>query len=339
MEDWLISLAIVGGTIVVAKLTYWSISIILRSITSRTQTKLDDLIIAKLERPAILGIILIGLYYATERLHFAEKVDLYIHRAFVFLIAINVTWFIVRVVDALIEEYLKPYSKRDDNELNDQMILLIERGANLVLWTVGLILGLNNAGFDVGALIAGLGIGGLALALAAQDTVKNIFGGVMIFLDKPFEIGDRILINSYDGFVEYIGIRSTRLRTLEGRIVTLPNAQFSDSPIENVTLEPSRRIIIILGLVYDTPPEKLDEAISILKDISAQSPLLIRDQSVVFFESFNASSLDIKFVYFIRSGENIMATQTEINKQILARFNNAGLQFAFPTRTVYNKQG
>lgn len=337
IEAWLISGAIIVGTILLARLAYWIISRMVRSITSRTETKLDDLIIDKMERPAVLGIILIGLSYAVERLHFTDKVDLYVHRAFVFLIAINLTWFLIRIVDAVIEEYLRPYAKRDDNDLDDQMILLIERGASLVLWTVGIIVGLNNAGFDVGALIAGLGIGGLALALAAQDTVKNIFGGVMVFIDKPFSIGDRIRIDGFDGFVHYIGIRSTRIKTLEGRIVTIPNAHFSDKAIENVTIEPSRRVVVSLGLVYNTPPDKLDEAIAILKAISDSSEAIITQDTVVFFETFNAHSLDVKLVYFIKKESDIFITQTEVNKQILARFNAAGLEFAFPTRTIYNK--
>ncbi|MCW5909145.1 MAG: mechanosensitive ion channel family protein [Chitinophagales bacterium] len=337
IADWLVSALIITVTLIIARLLYILLSRVVKVFTSKTETKLDDLLVDKLETPAIFCTILIGLNVALERLHFTPASDTYIHRAFVFLTAISITWFLVRVVHALIEEYLRPYSQREDNQLDEQVIMLVERGASLILWTLGVIAGLNNAGFDVGALIAGLGIGGLALALAAQDTVKNIFGGVMVFLDKPFKLGDRIKIGSFDGFVDYIGIRSTRIKTLEGRIVTIPNAQFSDSPIENITIEPARRIVTVLGLVYETSPEKLQEAIRILRNISDTSTRVINTDTLVFFENFGAYSLDIKFVYFIRKGEEIFSVQSEINTEILKRFNEAGLQFAYPTQTLYRK--
>lgn len=337
IADWLISLAIIAITLLAARLLYILLSRVVKVFTSKTETKLDDLLVIKLETPAIFCTVLIGLNIALERLHFTPTSDANIHRAFVFLTAISITWFLVRVVHALIEEYLRPYSQREDNKLDEQIILLVERGASLLLWTLGVIAGLNNAGFDVGALIAGLGIGGLALALAAQDTVKNIFGGVMVFLDKPFKLGDRIKIENFDGFVEYIGIRSTRLKTLEGRIVTIPNAQFSDSPIENISIEPARRVVTVLGLVYETPPEKLQEAIRILRNIADTSTKLVNADTLVFFENFGAYSLDIKFIYFIRKGEEIFSVQSEINTEILKRFNEAGLQFAYPTQTLYKK--
>jgi MscS family membrane protein len=339
LEEWLTSVLIIFLSVLIARGAYWLLGTMLKKITQRTETQLDDLIIDKMERPAIMLIIIIGVRFALEGLHFTEGVDTFIHRSFIIVIALNVTWFVLRLVEAFIENFLVPYAKRDDNTLDDQMILLVERGIRVVLWTIGIIVALNNAGFDVGALIAGLGIGGLAVALAAQDTVKNIFGGIMIFIDKPFRIGDRVVIGEYDGFVEYIGIRSTRMRTLAGRQVTIPNAQFTDRPIENITIEPARRVDLIVGLTYDTPPEKMELAINILKDIAVTHPNVITEQTIVFFQTFNAFSLDIKFVYYIQKGNDIFETQTAINREILKRFNDNGLEFAFPTRTVYNKEG
>lgn len=336
--DWLISFGIIFGAIIFARFTYFVIGKVIKAFTSKTKTTLDDAIVEKIERPAIMLIILLGSRFSLERLHFVDKLDSVIHRAFVLIIALNITWFIVRIISAIIEEYLIPYSKRDDNRLDDQMVLLIDRGIGTLLWTIGIILGLNNAGFDVGALIAGLGIGGLALALAAQDTVKNIFGGVTIFVDKPFRIGDRIIINNMDGFVEHIGVRSTRLRTLEGRLITIPNLQFSESPIENITIEPARRIVVNLGLTYNTPPQKMEQAIEILKQIvHDNSNIVIEENTRLFFSNFGAYSLDIRFIYFIKKEADIFQTQHTINQQILERFNSNGLEFAYPTQTIYRK--
>ncbi len=338
IKEWLIAFSIIVFTIILARLAYILLSRVLKIFTGKTKTKLDDLLLEKLETPAVFLIILIGVNFSLERLHFSGQLDLYVHRCFVFLTTISITWFLVRVVHALIEEYLRPYSLRNDNSLDEQIIMLMERGAGMILWTFGIIVGLNNAGFDVAALIAGLGIGGLALALAAQDTVKNIFGGLMVFLDKPFKLGDRIKIGDFDGFVDYIGIRSTRLRTLEKRIVTIPNAQFSDSPIENITIEPSRKVITTLGLEYDTTPEKMEEAMKILKDIAIECPLVHSDELYTFFENLNAYSLDIKFIYFIKKESDILQAQNDINLEILKRFNASGLSFAFPSQTIYKKE-
>ncbi len=339
LENWLISFGIIIVSIFLARATYWLLGTIVKSFTSRTKTNLDDLVVDKLEKPAVMLIISLGIRYGLERLHFAEGIDAFIHRGFIIVVAINVTWFIVRTVEAFIENYLIPYSKKDDNTLDDQMVLLIERGMRIILWSLGFIVALNNAGFDVGALIAGLGIGGLALALAAQDTVKNIFGGIMIFIDRPFRIGDRVVIGSYDGFVEYIGIRSTRLRTLAGRMVTIPNAQFTDHPIENITIEPARRIDLALGLTYDTPPERIELAMNILREISKESNSIIHDdQTRIMFSSFGAYSLDIKMIYYIQKGKDIFDVQTIINGTVLKRFNENNLEFAFPTQTLYKKQ-
>ncbi len=338
MEEWIIAFSIILFTIVIARLAYLLLSRVLKVFTGKTKTKLDDLLVQKLETPAVFLIILIGLNFALERLHFGVKLELYVHRSFIFLTTISITWFLVRVAYALIEEYLRPYSQRSGSNMDEQVVMLTERGSGILLWMFGIIAGLNNAGFDVGALIAGLGIGGLALALAAQDTVKNIFGGLMVFLDKPFKLGDRIKIGDFDGFVDYIGIRSTRLRTLENRIVTIPNAQFGDSPIENITVEPSRKIITKLGLEYDTSPEKLEEAMRILKVIATECPLVHSDEIHIFFENLNAYSLDIKFIYFIKKESDILQAQNDINLEILRRFNASGLSFAFPSQTIYKKE-
>jgi MscS family membrane protein len=337
-EDWILALIIIVVTIAIARLAYLVFSRVMKMFTGKTENKLDDVLVEKLETPAVFCIILIGFNVAMEYLHFTPTADKYIHRAFVFLTALSLTWLLIRIVYSVIEEYLKPQMRREEHGMNEQMVMLIERGAGLILWTLGIVVGLNNAGFDVGALIAGLGIGGLALALAAQDTVKNIFGGMMVFLDKPFKLGDRIKIGSLDGFVEYIGIRSTRIKNQEGRIVTIPNAQFSDSPIENITIEPSRKVVTVLGLVYSTTAEQMEQAMNILRDISEKSGKVNHWESTISFEKFSPSSLDIQFVYFIKKTEDIPKAQTEINLQILKRFKEAGLDFAYPTQTVYQKQ-
>lgn len=336
VENWLISFGIILGAIIIAKIFYWIIGKYVKRITAKTKTKLDDLLIDKLEEPVVYGIGIIGLYWGFNRLSFGPGVDSFFSHLFTFLFTLNITWLVVRTIDAIIEEYLVPLVEKSESDLDDQLMPLVRKVFKAILWVMGIIIGLNNAGFDVAALIAGLGIGGLALALAAQDTVKNIFGGIMVYLDKPFKVSDRIIISGHDGFVEEVGIRSTRIRTLEGRQITIPNAQFSESPIENITREPARKITLNLGLTYETSPEDMEKALEMLKVIGTEHDST-EDNVLVSFNNWGDSALGILFIYFIKPDHDLLQTQTDINMRILREFNAAGLDFAYPTQTIYRK--
>jgi len=274
---------------------------------------------------------------AFEQLSFNDWLDDWLKKAMHVAFTINFTWLIARTVDTLIREYLTPLVTGSENQLDDQLLPLARKGIRTIIWTLGIVLALNNAGYNVGALLAGLGIGGIALAMAAKDTVANMFGGLTIFVDKPFTIKDRIKIGGYDGIVEEIGIRSSRIRTLQGRLVTIPNHKFTDSFVENVTSEPSRKVSMNIGLTYDTPPEKMERAIQILKKIQESDPGL-EDKIWLVFDSFGDFSLGINFVYYISPGQDKTEVQTRINLNILKRFNDEGLEFAFPTQTIFTVQ-
>jgi MscS family membrane protein len=336
VQNWAISLGIMVGAFVIAKIVYWAIGKYVKKLAAKTKSGLDDLLVDKLEEPVVYGMIIIGFYWGFNRLTFGENVDNFFSHVFVIIFTLNVTWLIVRVIDSLIVEYIVPLVSKSESDLDDQLMPVIRKSIKGMFWALGLIIGMNNAGFDVAALIAGLGIGGLALALAAQDTVKNIFGGIMVFIDKPFKMKDRIKVNGWDGFVEEIGVRSTRLRTLEGRLVTIPNGQFSDNAVENVTLEPSRKVVVNLGLTYETSPSDMEKAIQMLKDIAAANVKLEKDV-LISFNSWGDFAMGILFIYYIKSPDDILDAQTEMNMQILRQFNEAGLEFAYPTQTIYRK--
>lgn len=336
IENWLISLALIVGAIILAKFLYWFVDRYVKRLTAKTKSNLDDILIDKLEEPVVYGVGMLGFYWAFQRLSFAPGVDRFFDHLFIIIFTLNLTWLFVRIIDSLILEYLMPLVQQSESDLDDHLMPVVRKLVKLVFWSLGIIIGLNNAGFDVAALIAGLGIGGLALALAAQDTVKNIFGGIMIYLDKPFKVKDRIIINSFDGFVEEVGIRSTRIRTLEGRLVTIPNARFSEDAIVNITKEPARKVVVQLGLTYQTPPEKMDVAMDILKKIATEMPEL-EENVIVSFMSWGDFSLGIQLIYFIKVGEDFFKVQNDVNMQILRQFNEQQLQFAYPTQTIYRK--
>ncbi len=332
--NWTYSLLIILGAVLVARALYWGAKKFGKILVSRTKSKLDDLLLDKMEEPAAFGIVLIGLWWGVDRLDFPETAHGFISNTFQVLIAIDITWFVARTIDALIEQYLLPRVQKTEGDLDDQLLPILRKGLRTIIWIIGIIVGLNNAGYNVSALLAGVGIGGLAMAMAAKDFVANIFGGVTVFVDKPFKVGDRIQIDGFDGTVTEIGIRSTRMNTLAGRMVTIPNHKFTDSYVENVSVEPSRKVKLVLGLTYDTSSERLEEAIQILNEIALASTL-IEDNHVASFTDFGDFSLGITFIYYIKKGEDVMHVPSDINKQILTRFNAAKLEFAFPTQTLH----
>jgi MscS family membrane protein len=336
--DWSISLAIIIGILAAAKILYWIFTRIIKSLVSRTKTKLDDIIVDMLEEPIVLIVTIIGVWFAVGRLTFSEQAVDGISKGYWFMITLAVAWLLARLVDAVIKEYVVPLTQKTENDLDDQVVPIIRKAIRATIWILGVIVALNNAGYNVGALLAGLGIGGLALAMAAKDTVANIFGGITIFTDKPFKINDRIKVNGFDGTVSEIGIRSTRLKTLENRIVTIPNSKFTDGMVENVSSEPSRKVVLKLGLTYGTTAEKIQAGMKALKSIVDENEAL-EENSVISFTEFGDFSLGILFIYYIRKEADIMNAQTEVNMEIKQRFEKEGIEMAFPTQTVYTIAG
>lgn len=334
VENWAIALAIILGAIVFARLIYRVINFTVLQLTSRTHTKLDDIIVERLRKPSVFGIVLVGLWSAFEYLKFTPKIDKTIDKAFAILTVFVLTWLIVRIINELLKEFLGAYSLKNYGSTDTPLVRVSQQTAKTIIWSMGIVVALNNAGFDVGALIAGLGIGGLAFALAAQHTVKNMFGGAVLFFDKPFEVGDRIIIDEFDGVVTDIGIRRTIVRTLEGRLVTIPNGFFSEKAIVNFSKGPFERIVNEITLDYNTSPDKITQAISILQQIGVEKREFLADDAVAFLENLSAYSLDIKFIYFLKLSLENPQIRTEINTEILTRFNHAGLKFAYPTQQI-----
>lgn len=337
IEQYLIAFGIILAAIIGGKLLYWISKKFISKLTARSKSKLDDIIVDKVEEPVVFGIVLgVSWWALSTKLNYSDGGE-FISHIFGFLSVINITWMVARLSDALIEEYIVPLTEKTESDLDDQLLPIFRKGLRIIIWTLGIIVGLNNAGYDVGAVIAGLGIGGLAFALAAQDTVKNFFGGIMIFADKPFALGDRIQIGDIDGFVREIGIRSTRVETLAGRIVTVPNSMFSDDAVENVELEPTRKVKLNLGLTYDTTADQMEEAIALLQKIAENHKDFVGDDIYIGFDSFGDFSLGITFIYFIRKDADIFETQTKMNLAILRQFGEHKLDMAFPTQTVYHQ--
>jgi len=338
--DWAIAFVIFIAAILLSKLVYYLVSKIVKQFTKRTKSKLDDIIIDKLEEPVMFAIIIAGIWYGLSILNLSDWVEGVKGSAFYFVITFNIAWFVVRLLNALIDEYLVPIVEKSETDLDDQLLPIAQKTISISIWALAFIIGLDNAGYDVTALIAGLGIGSLAFALAAKDSVSHLFGGVVLFTDKPFTINQRIIAQGYDGIVKEIGIRSTRIQTLDGRMVTLPNGIIANDSIINVSTETARKITMDLGLTYDTTPENMQLAMDLLQEISKENPALDESRTVTAFTAFGDFALNIRYIYYIKKGSDIFGTMTAVNMEILKKFNGNKLDFAFPTQTLYTvKEG
>ncbi len=333
---WMKALAIIVAALIVGKTVYWIFQNVARRLTAKTDTKLDDIILDMIEEPLVVILTVLGFGIGVGTLHFeSDGVSNFIANAMTAAITLSVAWLFARLIDSLIKEYLVPLTERTKSDLDDQLLPILRKGAKLGIWIVGIIVALNNAGYDVAALLAGLGVGGLALAIAAQDTVANVFGGATIFADRPFVIGDRVRVGGYDGIIRDIGIRSCRLETRDGAMVTMPNNLFTSSAVENVSSGIGRRIVNTLGLTYDTTPEQMQRAMDILREIATENEG-VADDVKISFTSWGDFAMGIRFAIFIKPEAHFRNTESAVNLEILKRFNAEGLDFAFPTQTLYN---
>lgn len=328
LETWLYAIFIVLAGVIIGWILSEILDFSIRKITSKTRSNLDDELIRQAKKPVQVLLFLLSVRYAATQLVIHPTVEEKINRVLIFFVIMVVTWFISRLVNAVIFEIFDTGKKQEEIPQWETFTPVLKKGLRFGIWTIGFIMALNNAGFDVGALLAGLGIGGLALALASQDTVKNIIGGLIIVFDKPFRLGDRVRVDTFEGFVEDIGLRSTRLRSLEGRLISIPNTLFSDKPITNISREPDRRIVLTMQLSHDNSQEKMLEAQTLIRDILSSHPQVNPVNYEVFASGFGPFGIEITMIYFIKLGNTFTQVQDEINMMIRERFYLNQIQLA-----------
>ena len=329
--DWIKAIIDIVITAGLSKLVMWILPIFFRRFSKVSEKELKD-ILRKCAMPICLLIIFIGIRLSLT--HFPlDKYHQIISMTYTVVSCLTITWFMSNVITTLICRFIA--SRNTDGKNNSAvMVPTIKHLLQVVIWGGGIAITLSNTGYDVKALLAGLGFGGVALALAAKNTVTNFLGGATLLIDNPFSIGDRVRVANYDGVVSFIGLRSFRLNTLDGTEVTIPNSNIIDNAVENVTREPARRIVLKLQLTYTTNAEQIELAMNTLKDIALNNPH-VDNNCHVFFCDFAEYSLDIKFIYYIIKGCDIFGTQSEMNLLILNRFQSNGIHFAFPTHSLF----
>lgn len=333
IENWGISILIILGAIIIVKLLSLLGKKVIKPFVTGTDNHLDDVIFYSLEAPVKFAIILLGIWIAIHRLVYPDSFVKVVDNAYSILFVLDITWFFGRLFSSLLQVY---WGKQSNGQAN-KMMPIIKRTILVIVWLIGIVMALSNVGVNISALLGTLGIGGIAFALAAQDTVKNVFGTFTILTDKPFSIGDTIRVDSYEGTVVDVGVRSTKIMNYDKRIITFPNYKITDTSIVNISSEPMRRVVLNLGLTYDTTSEKMKEALELLKSIPKRVENVSSNPSdiVAVFTEYSDSALVIMYIYFIEKQGDILGVTSNMNMEILAAFNKAGLNLAFPTRTVY----
>lgn len=237
---------------------------------------------------------------------------------------------------------LSEYSAEESNHLDRTLVEMLRMVLRILILSIALFLAIRIiTGKPLTTLLAGLGIGGLAVALAAQDTLKNFFGSIMILVDKPFALGERIQVAEYDGVIEAIGFRSTRIRTLTGHQVVIPNDKMAAASVENIGRRPHIRRLVNIGLTYSTGPEKMELALDIVRKILENHEGMTEDLPPrVHFSDFNADSLNIMILYWYSPPDywKFMEFSEKVNLAIMREFESNGIEFAFPSTTTYLEQ-
>jgi MscS family membrane protein len=291
--------------------------------------------------PMRILLIAIAVYALQEILVLPKAADTFTETIVNILATIAIVVFLYRLLD-LVEYELTKFVSREDNEFDLNLVQMVRVVSKVLIVVFGFIYLLKAAtGKPMTTLLAGLGIGGLAVALAAQDTLKNLFGSFMLMIDKPFVVGDWVHIEGEHATVEEIGLRSTRIRTFAGHVIAIPNEKVAAMSIENVQRRPFIRRKTDITVTYDTPPDKVEKAVALIKDILRDRPELDPERPPkVYFSDFNDTSLNILMVYWFKKNDYWASVEFDetVNFQIMRAFEQEGIEFAFPTTTTYLAQ-
>lgn len=331
------AIAIVAGFFLLHFLRWLFTGILTRLCRRSTGDTYRSLLLREpLQRPLALFITSIFWLSALQILAFPEGAD----KVLKTLLQFCVGWAAISIVYQAVNaggRRFEVIAKDTPNPLDDQIAPLLSRTARILVIVLGILMILQNVGVNVVSILAGLGLGGLALALAAQDTAANLFGSITILFDRPFQIGDLVKVGDSEGTVEEIGLRSTRLRTAPGTVITVPNSIMAKDKIENFGARPSHRIRHVIGVTYDTSPQKLNEFMDHIRYTLVQHPLVAKDNVAVFFNQFGDSSLNVLVNFYVSTSDltEELKVQQEILLQIMQIAADNKVDFAFPSRTVY----
>ncbi|MFY0690024.1 MAG: mechanosensitive ion channel family protein [Cyclobacteriaceae bacterium] len=311
-------------------------TIFIKGLKAAGYEMLADGYLLPIARPASMFFITLLILLFYPALQLPPATSRYILVGLQMLLPIFGTIMFYKMIDVL-SLYLLRLAEKTKSTLDDQLVPLLRKTLKTFIVAIGMLLLLDNLDIEIMPLLAGLSIGGLAFALAAQDTIKNFFGSLMIFIDKPFQIGDWITSDNIDGTVEEVGFRSSRIRTFRNSVMYVPNGNLADTTIDNHGLRNYRRFYTTIGINYDTPPHLMQTFVEGLRKIVQTHPDTNKNNYHVYFNDLAGSSLNIMFYIFIKAPDwgNELRARHEILLEIMKLAETIGVNFAFPTQTVH----
>ncbi|NLO92564.1 MAG: mechanosensitive ion channel family protein [Elusimicrobia bacterium] len=331
IQDWLLFLAIFLFATLLLMVFKKSVLAKLKVLASKTETDLDDFLIELFEKRVYLYFYFLALIFSSKYLHLSESTSHVINVAARVALSLLIISVISDSVAHMVKEYL---FKNKTNNVQQKQFNGIVVIAQAIIWAFGAILVLDNLGVKIGALMTGMGIGGVAVALAAQTVLKDVFSYFAILFDKPYEVGDFVVANDYMGTIEYIGLKTTRIRSLSGEEIICPNSDLVESRLRNYKSMRRRRVVFNVGITKDTPQEKAAQMTGLLESTVKGVPGVTLDRS--HFASYGDFSLIYETVYYVESPDyNIyMDKQQEINLKIMDALAARGIKLAYPTQTL-----
>ncbi|MBD3320196.1 MAG: mechanosensitive ion channel [Chitinivibrionales bacterium] len=340
-QQWIPIFAIILITLIFERLFIFMFSRFTR-FTRKTKTDLDDLIIQKSSRPVANFVLLFGAFLVANILKLPREpfeLQEIILIAIRVAVVLNALWLCLRIVD-IVGVYILFRLAKTSSHLDEHLVPIFQKAIKVFIIILGSVYIIQSLGYSVSGLIAGLGIGGLAVAMAAKDTLANFFGSIMILADRPFKKDDWIKVGDNEGVVEEIGFRSTRIRTFPKTLISVPNSIIANEPIDNHSRMPKRRVKMTVGVTYDTTAEQMETAVKGIEQLLKAHVGVNQEFMMVKFTDFGASSLDILVYYFTGTTDwqEHLAVRQEINLSIMRYLEGMGLSIAFPTQTVHVKQ-
>ncbi|AKF08491.1 mechanosensitive ion channel family protein [Sandaracinus amylolyticus] len=322
----LVAAAVIAALVIAKRLAVSRLA----KLSDRTATRLDDVVVKVIEQTSTMTILVAGVAAGVRSLDLPRDGDLWLGRVMIIVLAIQVGSWITNAVRLLLETRVGV----DVQPGQRTMGAALGFATNLVVWAVLVLLVLSNFGVEVSTLVAGLGIGGIAAALAVQNVLGDLFAAFSIYVDRPFDLGDFVIVDTYMGTVEKIGWRSTQLRSLSGEMIVLANSDLSRARIRNFKRMSERRAVVTFGVQYDTPNAKLAAIPGIVRQTIEAIEGLRFDRS--HFVKLGESSLDFETVFYVTTPDfNAFADrQQQLLLSLHRRFEDEGISFAFPTRTV-----
>jgi len=337
---WISSLAIFLLFMLLRKLLGKFVISILKTGAQKTRTDFDDKLIEMVETPLHFALILTGIYFAQTILSISPEPQAVFDKFFRAFTVVVVIWTLYRAVD-IFTEPLRNATQKIHNNVTDELADFVIKTLKFIVIAMAFVTVMQEFGYNISGFVASLGLGGLAFALAAKDSAANLFGSLVIFSDKPFNRGDWIKTPDVEGTIEEIGVRSTKVRTFDQALVTVPNAVLANSAIVNWSKMEKRRIKMKIGLEYSTTTSQMKKILDDIRIYLKSRSDLDQDTMFIHFTDFDESSLGVFCYFFTKTTKwgEWLAIKEEINLELMKIVEENGSAFAFPSRTIYMKQG